>query len=165
MSDESLPIGIDPAATANGVSGKAGEITSPKPPPLADLTGSEKRVWDYICESLRGVGIEHLTAGIAIKVICRTYVDWMKAIALCDQEGRYAKGKRGGGSYELPHSYTEKQLKKDLLKWLPEACLTIPSLQVAKSKLPEGPKQDDLFDDLVGHGSADKSSYSSKLHH
>ena len=159
MNDEKPPLTVIQGGLAKPSSGKAGELQSPSPPPLADLTGSEKRLWDYICESLRSAGVEHITAGLTIKIITRTYLDWVKALKECDDKGRYAQGKKNGGQYELPHSYTEKQLKRELLKWLPEACLTIPSLATAKGKMPDGGQQDDLFEDLIQSANAQRSGY------
>lgn len=121
---------------------------SPTPPP-GSLNSQERRVWDYICSQLRDAGVEHLTAGITIKIICRTYCDWLAAVKQCENEGRY-KISGNNNQYEAPHSYTEKQLKRDLLKWLPEACLTIPSLAKAKGK--DGTSgQADLFGELLSY--------------
>jgi len=159
MSDEKPPLTVIQGGLGKTGSAKAGELQSPSPPPLADLTGSEKRLWVYICDSLRSAGVEHITAGLTIKIITRTYLDWVKALKECDDKGRYAQGKKNGGQYELPHSYTEKQLKRELLKWLPEACLTIPSLATAKAKMPEGAMQDDLFEELIQAASAPRSAY------
>jgi len=157
MGDDKPPFNVIDGGFAKSRPGDAGKIASPDAPPLANLTGSERRVWDYICENLRTAGIEHITAGLAIKVIARTYVDWIDATKLCEDEGRYGKGPNGG-SYELPHSYTEKQLKRDLLKWLPEACLTIPSLVAVRAKLGGESLQDDLFGALVDHATAHRSA-------
>jgi len=136
--------GFGKAASASAGVG----IKSPAPPPGA-LNTQERRVWEYICAQLREVGIEHGSAGLTIKIICRTYVDWLHAVKLCEDEGRY-KISGNGNQYEAPHSYTEKQLKRDLLKWLPEACLTIPSLAKAKGK-ESGNGQGDLFGELLSY--------------
>ena len=126
-------------------------VVSPRPPPGSNLSSQERRVWDYICEQLREAGVEHRTSGLAIKVITRTYMDWVKSVKECDDHGRYATSK-AGNTYELPHSFTEKQLKKDLLRWLPMACLTIPSL--AKVKEGDGnPQTGDLFGELLVYAS------------
>ena len=49
----------------------AGLVDSPDIPPLIALDTSERRVWKYICESLKTAGLEHVTAGLPIAVIVR----------------------------------------------------------------------------------------------
>lgn len=151
MSDEKPPFTVITGGAQNQTGKVVGEVVSPDPPPLANLTTSERRVYDYICRSLREAGVDHVTSGIAIKVICRTYIDWLEALKLCDEEGRYGTARKSGSTYELPHSYTEKQCRASLLKWLPEVCLTVPSLTGVKVKLGDKGQQDDLFADLVNH--------------
>ena len=48
--------------------------------------------------------------------------------------------------YVQPHQtyYVARTLKKELLNWLPEACLTIPSFRKEKN-LTNQPQQPDLF--------------------
>ncbi|WP_375591588.1 hypothetical protein [Chitiniphilus eburneus] len=159
MSDDSPPFNVIQGEFGKRPGGKVGEIASPRPPPGANLSTQERRVWEYICASLVAAGVEHVSAGLTIKVICRTYVDWLAELKRCDEEGRYGRS-GNGNAYELPHSYTEKQLKRDLLKWLPEACLTIPSLVAARAKLGDNGLQDDLFADLVAHATEPRGSYS-----
>lgn len=157
--DVSPPFAVIEGGLSKSASSAAGENTaqSPKPPPGANLTTQERRVWEYICESLQMAGVEHLTAGLTIKIICRTWMDWIKHLDQCDKEGRFGQSEKGH-RYELPHSYTEKQLKKDLLRWLPEACLTIPSLVSARAKLGQVNLQDDLFGDLVSQATSDRKN-------
>ncbi|MDR3427953.1 P27 family phage terminase small subunit [Silvimonas sp.] len=150
MSDEKPPFNVIPGGFPKSRNGKAGELHSPEPPPGANLTTQERRVWNYICDGLRESGIDHRAAGITIKVICQTYVDWLDAIKLCTKHGRYLTSKNGD-PYDAPHSNNEKRCKQDLLKWLPEACLTIPSMTAAQAKLGDEGPQDDLFGDLVTH--------------
>ncbi len=144
--------GLDKPPTAP-IGGSA--VVSPRIPPGANLSTQERRVWEYICDNLAAAGLEHVTAGLTIKVITRTYMDWLEALRDCDNTGRYATSDNGN-RYELPHSYTEKQLKKDLLRWLPQACMTIPSLASARAKLGDGGQQGDLFDELVHHATASR---------
>lgn len=153
MSDEKPEFKVIPGAFSAAAPKASGEqqVQSPPPPPLANLTTTERRVWEYICEQLREAGVEHRTAGITIKIVCRTYIDWIAAVKECEEQGRYIESKNGN-PYEAPHSYTEKQLKRDLLKWLPQACLTIPSL--AKTQGEKGGDQGDLFGELLGYAAA-----------
>lgn len=135
---------------------KTGQIESPATPPGASLSPRERKVWDYICKCLREAGLEHYTCGLTISVICRTYCRWL------DAEDALSKFERENGGYFVttpnghaqPHQafYVARNLKSELLKWLPESCLTLPSVAVARSKMPAATPQDDLFDSLVGHG-------------
>jgi hypothetical protein len=52
--------------------------------------------------------------------------------------------------YEQPHQcyYMARNLKTELLRMLPEACLTIPSFAKVKQAMRE-PQQADMFDPLV----------------
>jgi len=59
-----------------------------------------------------------------------------------------------------PHQlyFVAKGLKEGLLKCLPDACLTVPSMLIAKSKIePEDP-QDDLFDQMLDHAHSHPSA-------
>lgn len=128
----------------------AGLVDSPDIPPLIALDTSERRVWKYICESLKTAGLEHVTAGLPIAVIVRTYADWLKSVKTCEEKGRYQDSKNGWSS-ETPWAADERRLKSELSQWLPKACLTIPSLSRVKKDQGIGSGQDDLFGDLLGH--------------
>lgn len=135
--------------------GPGRDVKSPKPPPEIDLQSDELQVFDYICEVLRQAGIEHLTAGLPIAVIVRTYAQWLKACEMCDTKGRYQTSTNGWQSLQ-PWAQEEQRLKQELGQWLPKACLTIPSL-VRVRKDTGGPSgQDDLFSELVGHATASR---------
>ncbi|MEN7429664.1 P27 family phage terminase small subunit [Chromobacterium sp. TRC.1.1.SA] len=136
--------------------GDNGAIKSPSTPPGAKLSPRERKVWDEICDSLRAAGMEHLTAGLAISVICRTF------IRLQDAEEELSKViERNGGSYVIdvgkdkpyfqahPIYSITVSLKEELRKWLPESCLTLPSAAAVKAKLGDKAPQDDLFDSAV----------------
>lgn len=125
-------------------------VSSPSPPPLIALTTSERRVWDYICDSLRTAGVEHITAGLPIAMIVRTYTDWIEAAKKCDDDGRVQYSDKGWAS-ETPWAADERRLKSELSQWLPKACLTIPSLTKVKKDLGVADGQDDLFTSLVNH--------------
>jgi hypothetical protein len=109
-------------------------------------------LFQHICDTLREARIGHLTAGMSIAVIVRTYRDWLKAWQQCEGEGRTQKSPKTGWVSTTPWAEDEKRLKMELGQWLPKACLTIPSfVRVRKDSGPEG-AQDDLFDELVRHG-------------
>lgn len=140
-------------------------VQSPKPPPGADLSPRERKVWDYICQQLTAAGLEHLTCGLTISIVVRTYIRWIDAErTLANVEaannGTYFITTPNGHAQPHQAFYVVKGLKQDLLKWLPEACLTLPSVATAKSKLGNGAPQDDLFDNLVGHGRGHPSAAS-----
>lgn len=132
---------------------QSGLVDSPSIPPLIALDTSERRVWKYICQSLVDAGIEHITAGLPIAIIVRTYSDWMASVSKCEANGRYQESKNGWSS-EAPWAADERRLKSELGQWLPKACLTIPSLTRVKREMGVGQGQDDLFADLVGHAQA-----------
>lgn len=148
-----------PAVGASSVSG-GGAVASPDPPPAIGLSDDERQVYDYICESLRAAGVEHMTAGMPIAVIVRTFLDWMKARDECEEKGRVQISKTGWAT-PTPWADDEKRLKMELGQWLPKACLTIPSLaRVRKDTGPQG-QQDDLFASLVNHGTSSPQRSSS----
>jgi hypothetical protein len=138
-----------PAVGASAVR-SGGDVSSPDPPPVINLDEREREVYEYICESLRGAGIEHLTAGMPIAVIVRTFVDWLEASKQCAQHGRVQVSKTGWAT-PTPWADDEKRLKMELGQWLPKACLTIPSLARVRKDTGIQGGQDDLFGDLVNH--------------
>ena len=123
---------------------------SPSIPPLIALDTSERRVWKYICDSLAAAGLEHVTAGLPIAIIVRTYSQWLDAVKQCEKDGRYQQSQNGWSS-EQPWAADERRLKSELGQWLPKACLTIPSATRAKKDMGIISGQDDLFAELVGH--------------
>lgn len=128
-------------------------LTSPEPPPEIELDEKERRVYAYICDVLRQAGVEHLTAGLPIAVIVRTFAQWLEACRKCETQGRYQTSTNGWHSLQ-PWAEEEKRLKQELSQWLPKACLTIPSLARVRKDTGEQAGQDDLFADLVGHATA-----------
>jgi len=148
-----------PVVGANHVSKRPGEIESPAAPGLLKLSEAEHQLFTYICDSLRRAGIEHMTAGIPIAVIVRTFADWLKAVELCETQGRTQTSKTGWVT-DLPWAKDEARLKMELGQWLPKACLTIPSLaRVRKDMGPQG-EQDDLFAALVNHATSSPNASS-----
>lgn len=140
------------------------EIQSPPVPPGTQLDARERKVWDYICRMLTNAGMPHLTAGIAIAVVCRTFIRWV------DTEIRLSELEKTTGTYYVttpngfvqPHQYffAAAKLKEDLRKWLPESCLTLPSTVTARAKLGDEGQQDDLFGELVAHARVERKSTS-----
>ena len=126
-------------------------VVSPEPPPGIGFGELELQVYRYICGVLTKEGIGHLTAGLPIAIIVRTYADWLKACADCEEKGRTQKAKRGSWHSETPWAADERRLKMELGQWLPKACLTIPSLARVRKDTGEAAGQDDLFSELVRH--------------
>lgn len=147
MSHEAHPFTVIPGG---GGKASAETLVSPLPPPLIELSTSERRIWKYICDSLVQANLEHITAGLPIAVIVRTYSAWIAALKDCEDRGRYQEAKNGWAS-ETPWAADERRLKSELGQWLPKACLTIPSLTRVKKDLGVVSGQDDLFADLVNH--------------
>lgn len=141
-----------PAVGGARVATDASDIVSPRPPPMLDLSPGEVELYDHICETLRVAGIEHLTAGMPIAIIVRTFADWLAACAECQEKGRTQISKTGWAT-PTPWADDEKRLKMELGQWLPKACLTIPSLARVRKDTGEKSGQDELFGDLVGHAS------------
>lgn len=141
-------------ASGRGQPGR--DVASPDPPPLINLTDAERQVYDYICKRLKEAGVEHVTAGLPIVVIVRTYSQWLDALELCTKNGRTQESKTGWVS-EMPWAADERRLKMELGQWLPKACLTIPSLTRVRKDEGDKSGQDDLFAALVEHGSGGAS--------
>jgi hypothetical protein len=153
----------DFASAPTGAGGK--DLRSPPPPPGAQLSPRERKVWDYICHALRDAGMPHLTAGIAIAVVCKTFIRWVNT----ELELQNFEASNGGSyfiktknDYQQPHQlfYAAAALKKELLTWLPESCLTLPSSVMARAKLGDAGQQDDLFGELLEHARAERRSMS-----
>ena len=148
MTRETGPFTVIPGGGGNPPT--SGVVESPVIPPLIALDTNERRVWKYICDSLAAAGLEHVTAGLPIAIIVRTYSAWIDSVKECNDKGRYQIS-GNGWSAETPWAADERRLKSELGQWLPKACLTIPSATRVKKDLGIGVGQDDLFADLVGH--------------
>ncbi|WP_417252755.1 P27 family phage terminase small subunit [Castellaniella sp.] len=128
-------------------------IPSEIPTPPSKLSAKEKKVWTHVTTALHECGLVHLTDAMALTVICRTFVRWVEAEEALDQlthenGGTYIVATPNG--YEQPHQlfFVVRSLKKELLQWLPEAALTIPSFAKA-IETRQAPVQGTLFEDPV----------------
>ncbi len=128
--------------------GRPSEI--PEPP--TKLSAKEKSVWIYVTQALLNYGLIHKTDGMLLTVIVKTFVSWVKAeekiIEIEKETGSiYVKTPNG---FEQPHQavYEARKLKRELLQWLPEAALTIPSFNKVVTSL-GAPEQGSLFVDPV----------------
>jgi len=129
------------------------DIASEIPKAPMTFSAEEKKTWKYVTEALFEYGLIHRTDGLTIAVICKTFSAWAKA----EQELAKVVDKNNGSymvttpnGYVQPHQifYLAGKLKKELLDWLPEAALTIPSFQKIVGE-PAAPNQGSLFDDPV----------------
>lgn len=148
---------LQPLPSVSGGSGEgasaATSIPAEIPSAVAKLSPKEKKIWDHVTGSLLEYGLIHRTDALALTVICRTFVRWVDAE---EQLTAFAKEKSGSyivttpNGYEQPHQlfYLARNLKKELLQWLPEAALTIPSFQKMVGER-AAPEQGTLFDDPV----------------
>lgn len=121
--------------------------------PTAPLTLStpERKVWKHVTQALHDVGLIHRTDALVLSVICRTFIRWVDAEK---QLSDYAAANDGDYMVTTPNGYVQphqlfhvaSKLKKELLQWLPEAALTIPSFQKATA-VGVGGSQGSLFED------------------
>jgi P27 family predicted phage terminase small subunit len=122
------------------------------PAAIAKLSAKEKKVWEHVTASLLEAGLIHRTDAMALTVICRTFVRWVEAEEklndVIKEKGTYIVSTPNG--YEQPHQlfYVVRTLKRELLQWLPEAALTIPSFQKMAGER-AAPEQGSLFDDPI----------------
>lgn len=145
---------VQAPGSGEGVSGvNAQAIPSEIPTPPTKLSVREKKVWTHVTKALYEYGLVHLTDAMMLAVICRTFVRWVDAEDALDQivqenGGSYIVATPNG--YEQPHQmfFMVRSLKKELLQWLPEAALTIPSFAKAIESR-QAPAQGTLFDDPV----------------
>jgi hypothetical protein len=150
--------------SARPQSDRAGKrVESPPPPPGVHFTSQHRKVWDYLCAVLREEGVPHKVGGIVLAVAVIDFVRWVKVeLQLRDFEtmnrGSFMVTTPNG--HTQPHQlfYTAKALKEGLLKCLPDACLTVPSMLIAKSKMEDPDPQDDLFDALLDHAQSHPSA-------
>lgn len=134
---------------ASAVQGIPSEI----PDAPAKFSAREKKIWDHITGALHEVGLIHRTDSLLLAVICKTFVRWVDA-----EEQLTEFMKENGGSYivttpngyQQPHQiyYVARNVKRELLQWLPEAALTIPSFHKIVGER-AAPDQGSLFEDPV----------------
>ncbi|MFC3340024.1 P27 family phage terminase small subunit [Paracandidimonas soli] len=155
MSTHLYPV---PSGAAVGDGAPADNVASEIPRPLAKLTAKEKALWEHVTQALQEYGLIHLTDAMTITVICRTFARWV------DTEEQLTKfAREHGGSYivktpngyEQPHQlfYAARTLKRELLSWLPEAALTIPSFQkvMGERAFPGQPTLPGIEDPVEAH--------------
>lgn len=137
------------AAAAQRVDGIAAEA----PKPLKKLSPAERRVWNYVAGALKDYGLIHRTDAMLMHLIVSTFVKWIDAEAALERHIEASEGsfmvKMPNSTYEQPHQsyYVARGLKAELLRMLPEACLTIPSFAKVQQMLRPANQQPGLFDD------------------
>jgi phage terminase small subunit len=127
-------------------------IKAERPRVLAKLSPLERRIFNHLARELERYGLAHRTDAMLLIVIARVFCQWVDAEERLQQHivatgTMMAKTPNG---YEQPHQlyYVAKDLKKQLLAWLPEAALTIPSFAklTGDDQVPATP---DMFEDPV----------------
>ena len=121
------------------------------PDSLKKLTPKERKIWQHVTQALKDHCLIHQTDAMLLNVIVTTFCRWVDTE---EQLEKYMKEHDGSylcttpNGYEQPHQlfYAARHLKRDLLNWLPEACLTIPSFRKAKNLIAQ-PQQGQLFGD------------------
>lgn len=131
MSSHLYPV---PSGSLAGGAAPATSVSAEIPAPVAKLDAKERKLWAHVTQALMDYGLIHRTDAMALTVICRTFARWVDAEEqlnkfMRDNEGSYIVKTPNG--YEQPHQlfYAARTLKRELLQWLPEAALTIPSFQ------------------------------------
>lgn len=129
---------VRPFAVITGGGASAPSSPADVPVPQAELSSAEQGVWDHVVQALSQYGLVHTTDGVMLTVIVRTYVRWLEAERSLDEYMRAHKGEmivESANGYRSPHPlyYVARNLRKDLLQWLPEACLTIPAFAKVKA--------------------------------
>ena len=139
---------LRPASQATaGVSDSA--LAIPEPP--ARMSKKERQYYDYIASALYENRLCRSTDGMMLMVIARTFREWIELSNELDaykkKNGSYMSVTPNG--YEQPCQlyYVVRNLKRELLQWLPEACLTIPSFEKIKKVTQMDASQGSLFDD------------------
>ncbi len=143
--DDDMATSVPPAVAA---------ILSEIPDQITKLSAKEKKIWEHVTQALHEYGLIHRTDAMMLTIICRTFVNWVEA------EDELARFKRDNGGSHIresangyrapdPTYYMARDYKKQLLSWLPEAALTIPSFHKIKGEtIGDGP-QGSLFDDPI----------------
>lgn len=150
-------------------SSSGGAVESKIPEPPAKLSVREKKVWTHITQALKEYQLVHLTDGIVLTIIVKTFIEWLDAEKELADYKKKNKGSyitRTPNGYEQPHQlyYVTRDKKRELLQWLPEAALTIPSFMKTKSRQMIDSRQQDMFTDpVVKYLATRPDSYNAKL--
>jgi P27 family predicted phage terminase small subunit len=138
---------------AGKIASSVQQIPAEIPDAPAKFSAREKKIWEHITGALFEVGLVHRTDALALTVICKTFASWINS-----EEQLAELMKNNGGSYivttpngyQQPHQlyYVARNFKRELLQWLPEAALTIPSFQKIVGER-AAPQQGSLFEDPI----------------
>jgi hypothetical protein len=150
-SDDNV-VPLKPEETGLGFKIVAG-VQVPDPPPGSRLDRQARRIYEYLCVILSRDGRNVQTAAVHLVMLTYTIHTWSQDLKLCLDLGRY-RLTDNGNRVEQPHSYNERNGRAQIMKDLPEACLTVMSNIEARLKESKSGSdgQDDLFDALVSHG-------------
>ncbi len=135
--------------------GDVAKAAIPEPP--SKMTAKEKKLWNYVTNALYQHGLCHATDGLSLMVVVKTYEEWIEAKEALEKFKKNNKDNPGTyivrtpNGYEQPHQlfYVAREKKRELLQWLPECALTIPSFVKTKRIAEKDSRQIDLFADPV----------------
>lgn len=119
------------------------------PDVIKKMSAAEKKVWRYVTDALKEAGLIHKTDAMLLHIIVKTFCRWVDAEEDLDKyiETNKTYIVKTPNGYEQPHQslYVARQYKRELLQWLPEACLSIPAYRKAKNLMGIPQQQPDLF--------------------
>ena len=131
MSTHLYPV---PSGAPAGEGAPVSVVASEIPDPAAKLNAKERALWGHVTQALADCGLIHRTDAMLLTVVCRTFVRWVDAEEqltklIREKDGNYFVTTPNG--YQQPHQlfYVARNLRRELLQWLPEAALTIPAFQ------------------------------------
>lgn len=156
-----------PSVDEGRVASVGGDILSEIPDVPTKLSPKERKIWEHIALALKEYNLIHRTDGLTLTVICRTFCSWVEAedeLATFKKEHNGSYITESANGYRAPHPmyYVARNLKKELLDWLPEAALTIPSFHKIKGdKIDQN--QGQLFDDPVEKFRSQKAAIGMRL--
>ena len=142
------------------------------PEPPSRLSAKEKKIWNYVTNALYENGLCHTTDGLSIMVVVRTFIEWVEATELLREVARNNQKNPGSyiiktpNGYEQPHQlyYVVRDKKRELLRWLPECALTIPSFVKTKRMAEKDERQIDLFGDTIAEYRNERPADPASMH-
>jgi len=152
MNQNTELVAVDSSAVQSP-STSSSQFVSAIPAPPEKLSAKDKKFWDYITAALLEYGLIHKTDGFVLLIIVKTFQRWVQTETLLEAHMKENNGNyfvKTPNGYDQPHQlyFAARNLKGELLKWLPEAALTIPSFHKIVGDQ-AAPLQGGLFDDPV----------------
>jgi P27 family predicted phage terminase small subunit len=157
--DDGIAGAVPPAVAA---------LLSEIPDQITKLNVKEKKIWQHVTQALHEYGLIHRTDAMMLTIICRTFVNWVEAedeLARFrrDNGGSHIKETANGYRAPDPTYYMARDYKKQLLSWLPEAALTIPSFHKIKGEDAAGGQGALPFDDPIERFRSQKAAIGMRI--